>query len=61
MTRESMAEAILYNWACDCISTATAKRECRALGFEIDFRQADIGNQIDALDVELGQIVTLEC
>lgn len=52
------AENILYMWACDEITTSHAKRATRHLGFTIDFRQADIGNEIE---VEyLGQLVMLE-
>lgn len=42
------AEAILYDWACGNLKTAHTKRAIAALGFTADFRQADIGNWIDA-------------
>ena len=42
------AESILYDWACGKVTTARAKRLCQSLGFQIDFRQADKGNWLDA-------------
>lgn len=42
------AEAILYAWACGQVETPLAKRAVAALGFNVDFRQADRGNWVDA-------------
>jgi hypothetical protein len=42
------AESILYDWACGKVTTARAKRLCQSLCFQIDFRQADKGNWLDA-------------
>ena len=54
------AEVILYDWACGNIETAHTKRACRHLGFEIDFRQADVGAYLEALHIESGTYVRLE-
>jgi hypothetical protein len=54
------AEVILYDWACGNIATDHAKRACRLLGFDIDFRQADLGAFIDATHIWTGETVTLE-
>jgi len=54
------AEVILYDWACGNTSTAHAKRACRHLGFDIDFRQADLGAFIDATHIATGDNVRLE-
>ena len=48
------AEAILYDFCCGNTQTAHAKRACRHLGFDIDFRQ------VDALHIESGEYVRLE-
>jgi hypothetical protein len=42
------AEAILYDWSCGNLETAHAKRAVAALGFTVDFRQADMGNWFEA-------------
>jgi hypothetical protein len=52
------AECILYAWSCCEVSTTHAKRAAKLLGFTIDFRQADIGNEIEA--EYLGQLIILE-
>jgi len=52
------AELILYDWACGNLETPHAKRAVAALGFSIDFRQADIGNWLDA-EYRDGSAVTL--
>lgn len=52
------AEAILYDWACGNLETAHAKRAVSALGFTVDFRQADVGNWLDA-EYRDGSFVTL--
>ena len=54
------AELYLYDWACGLISTAEAKAHCVAHGFQIDFRQADVGAYFEALDVVTGEYVELE-
>ena len=54
------AELYLYDWACGRISTAEAKAHCVAHGFQIDFRQADVGAYFEALDVVTGEYVELE-
>lgn len=53
MTRYNTASDILYRWACDLITTKDAKKLCKELaGFEIDFRQPDIGAYVQAFDIE---------
>jgi hypothetical protein len=54
------AELYLYDWACGRISTAEAKAHCVAHGFQIDFRQADVGAYLDATDVVSGEYVRFE-
>lgn len=54
------AEVILYDWACGNIATDHAKRACRHLGFDIDFRQVDMGAFLDATHIPSGETVTLE-
>jgi|TARA_R110002074_G_scaffold174646_1_gene337614 hypothetical protein len=54
------AEAILYDFCCGNTQTAHAKRACRHLGFDIDFRQVDAGAFFDALHIESGEYVRLE-
>ena len=57
--RIESAESCLYNWACGNYTTVNAKHHCQALGFTIDFRQADTDNLIDATYSD-GSVVTLE-
>ena len=52
------AEIILYDWACGNLETSHAKRGVSALGFTVDFRQADVGNWLDA-EYRDGSAVTL--
>lgn len=49
-TRVDAASTVLYLWACDTITTEQAKQDTRTLGFEIDFRQADVSNTMIAHD-----------
>ena len=42
------------------MDTAEAKARCVAHGFEIDFRQADIGAYFEALDFVTGEFIELE-
>lgn len=58
--RKASAETVLYQYACEWMDTAEAKARCLALGFEIDFRQADVGAYFEALDVVSDNFVTLE-
>ena len=42
------ATVILYSWACGLIKTARAKTACKSMGFDIDFRQPDLGAYLEA-------------
>ena len=53
-SRYLKAESILYQWACDQITTKTAKALCLSIGYDIDFRQKDFG-YIEALDINQGK------
>lgn len=46
------AENILYGWACDTIETRNCKAELLKLGFDVDFRQPDRGNWVEAADLQ---------
>ena len=54
------AELYLYDWACGLIATATVKMQCAAHGFQIDFRQADVGAYLDGVDTVTGGTVRFE-
>ena len=58
--RTASAESTLYQFACGLMNTAEAKARCLAHGFQIDFRQADLGAYFEALDVVTGEYVELE-
>ena len=58
--RTASAESTLYQFACGLMDTAEAKARCLAHGFEIDFRQADLGAYFEALDVVTGEYIELE-
>ena len=57
--RTASAESTLYQFACGLMNTAEAKARCLAHGFQIDFRQADLGAYFEALDVVTGEYVEL--
>ena len=59
-TARTSAESTLYQFACGLMDTAEAKARCLVHGFEIDFRQADVGAYFEALDVVTGEYVELE-
>jgi len=58
--RITAAESALYNWACGNLTTENTKHHCEALGFEIDFRQADYDNRMRGYWIEDGSPITLE-
>lgn len=51
------AETILYRWACEKLSTGCAKAALARLGFDVDFRQADLGNVMYGFDIDTGDEV----
>jgi hypothetical protein len=53
-------EDILFAWACDKISTDQAKGDLWDLGYAVDFRQADVGATIEALNLETNEYVVFE-
>ena len=53
------AERVLYRWACGHFTTKNVKASCQALGFTIDFRQADVGACLEAIYSD-GSTITLE-
>lgn len=53
-------EATLYQYACEIINTSEAKARCLDHGFQIDFRQADLGACFEALDLVTGEFIELE-
>tara|TARA_R110000744_G_scaffold152222_2_gene266098 strand:- start:1005 stop:1235 length:231 start_codon:yes stop_codon:yes gene_type:complete len=57
--RIEAAESALYNWVCGNLTTKNVKHQCEALGFTIDFRQADIGAWVQATYSD-GSAITLE-
>lgn len=59
-TQTIQAERTLYDWACGHIDTATAKARCRDFGFDVDFRQPDIGAEMEATRLADGRAVLLE-
>lgn len=54
------AEEVLYSWACNNMSTAEAKSTLRKLGYDVDFRQPDLGHRMEAIEIATGEIVCLE-
>ena len=42
------------------METCEAKSRCVAHGFQIDFRQADLGAYFEALDIVTGEFIELE-
>jgi|TARA_R110002153_G_scaffold122338_2_gene268245 hypothetical protein len=60
MKNEQTAEAVLYAWACGAMTTAQAKATCLKLGYQIDFRQADNNNLIEAFNLNTQTWETLE-
>ena len=60
MNNQQHAEKVLYAWACGELSTAQAKAKCLKLGYQIDFRQPDNGNLIEALNLKTQTWETLE-
>lgn len=58
--RTAAAECTLYQYACDLMDTAEAKARCLTHGFEIDFRQADLGAYFEATDMVSGDYVELK-
>jgi hypothetical protein len=58
--RRAAAENTLYLLARGYMNTSEAKARCVAHGFEIDFRQADIGAYFEALDIVTGEFIELE-
>ena len=58
--RINTASDILYRWACDLIPTSDAKEQCKRLaGFDVDFRQPDIGAYVQAFDIASGNFVEI--
>ena len=58
--RINTASDILYRWACDLIPTNAAKEQCKRLaGFDVDFRQPDIGAYVHAFDIASGNFVEI--
>jgi hypothetical protein len=51
--RITITSEILYFWACDRITTQRAKRLCRKMRFDIDFRQPEMA-WIEAFDIDTG-------
>ena len=58
--RHAAAERTLCQLTYGYMDTAEAKTRCLAHGFEIDFRQADIGAYFEARDVITGNYTELE-
>ena len=58
--RTASAESTLCQFARGWFDTAEAKAQCLSHGFQIDFRQADLGAYFEALDVVTGEYVELE-
>ena len=59
-TRVIMVEEVLFEWACDRLSTAECKKQCLAMGYQIDFRAQRDSGPIEADDLVTGQYVELE-
>ena len=57
--RERRAESFLYQWACGSLDTGRCKSLLAGLGYEVDFRQPDLGAYVEALDTESGRMVEL--
>lgn len=60
MRRIVKAESVAYAWACGKVSTASCKLQLARLGYAVDFRQADLGAFLYALDTVTGIDVTIE-
>ena len=58
--RRAAAESTLYQLACGYMETCEAKSRCVAHGFQIDFRQADLGAYFEALDLVTNEFIELE-
>ena len=58
--RVASAETTLYQYACEWMDTAEAKARCLDHGFQIDFRQADLGAYFEALDLVTNEFIELE-
>ena len=58
--RRAAAESTLCQLVYGYIDTDEAKARCVAHGFEIDFRQADLGSCFEALDFVTGEFIGLE-
>ena len=54
MYRE-LLESVLYQWACEEVSTKEAKRITRANGVDIDFRQQITDSVIVGFNIETGR------
>lgn len=59
--RRQAAESILYDWACGNFTTPQAKDMLADLDLDLDFRQPDNGNILQAVDCITGDYVDLEC
>lgn len=57
---KAAAEALAYDWACERITTGEAKSGLKALGYDVDFRQPDLGNWLEAAEIASGKFVRLE-
>tara|TARA_R110002096_G_scaffold54020_1_gene139792 strand:+ start:33 stop:239 length:207 start_codon:yes stop_codon:yes gene_type:complete len=58
--RIAAAESTLYQYACQWMNTAEAKARCLDHGFQIDFRQPDLGAYFEALDLVTNEFIELE-
>ena len=58
--RRAAAESTLCHLVYGYIDTAEAKARCLDHGFQIDFRQADLGAYFEALDLVTGEFIELE-
>lgn len=61
LSRLQEAEAAVYQHACDRLSSQRLKAILGDLGFETDLRSGWIDNALEVLDVESGELLTLEC
>jgi hypothetical protein len=59
--RERRAESVLHQWACGGLDTPRCKSLLAGLGYEVDFRQPDLGAYVEAWDSESGRTVELGC
>ena len=58
--RQVEAENIAYEWATGAIKTPEVKKRLREKGYDVDFRQADRGAFLEAVDIETGNFIKLE-